>query len=113
MSAYKKIMANTCIVAGLLMVCLVFIAGLASAGTLTVHLEHSLEYDKKVDSIIKAELISRTENKTATIINGQARFNLTANDTGDQFIRINDLASDLIPTRIDDPTKDINQVRWR
>ncbi len=93
--------------------------GLVAAGTLTVSLQHSL--DGKGDiiratSITKADIVSPfispeegSTYKTATIINGIAQFNLSANDTGDRFIRINDLNDDLIPTRIDDPTKDINQ----
>jgi hypothetical protein len=91
-------------VAGLV-IWLVLGSGLAVAGTLTVSLEHS--------TITKAELISSlnfpAENKTAAIINGKAQFNLNANDTGDRFIIINDLINDPIPTRIGDPTKDINQ----
>ncbi len=45
----------------------------------------------------------------ATITNGTARFNLNAGDAGNRYIMINNLYSDLIPTRIDDPTKDIHQ----
>jgi hypothetical protein len=91
---------------------LVLGTGLAAAGTLFVNLSPSLDGKEgiiKATSIMKAELISPAENKTGIIINGQARFNLTANDAGEGFIRINDLISDPIPTRIDDPTKDINQ----
>ncbi len=93
--------------------------GLAAAGTLTVSLQPSLDGKWEIiraTSITKADpvspFISPKEGaiyKTATIINGIAQFNLSANDTGDRFIRINDLNDDLIPTRIDDPTKDINQ----
>jgi hypothetical protein len=53
----------------------------------------------------------------ATITNGTARFTLRSNgyagnpygDAGNRYIMINNLYSDLIPTRIDDPTKDIHQ----
>lgn len=56
----------------------------------------------------------------ATITNGTARtarFNLRSNgyignpygDAGNRYIMINNLYNDLIPTRIDDPTKDIHQ----
>lgn len=45
----------------------------------------------------------------ATINNGTARFNLSDGDAGGRYIMINNLYSDLIPTRIDDPTKDIHQ----
>ncbi len=54
-------------------------------------------------------IIYNTAYKTATIINGTAQFNLSAADAGDRFIRINDLNDNLIPTRIDDPTKGIAQ----
>ena len=61
-----------------------------------------------------------TSYKNATIINGTAKFNLSTGDVssgyysgsqleGASVMRINDLNDDLIPTRIDDPTKDIHQ----
>lgn len=99
-------------------ICLILGTGLAAAGTLTVSLQPSLggKGTIKAESITKADLVSPfispeegSTYKTATIINGIAHFNLSANDTGDRFIRINDLNDNLIPTRIDDPTKDINQ----
>ncbi|MDW7727712.1 MAG: hypothetical protein SCH70_11500 [Candidatus Methanoperedens sp.] len=109
---------------------------LVAAGTLTVSLLPSLDDDGVVrtTSITKAVLsspdgalpdgsfaISRgvygviynTAYKNATITNGTAQFNLSAGDTGYRFIRINDLNDNLIPTRIDDPTKDINQFVGR
>ncbi len=113
-------------------ICLILGTRLAAAGTLTVSLSPSLDDDGVIRtmSIMKAVLsspdgalpdgsfaISRggygvmynTAYKNATITNGTAQFNLSAGDTGDRFIRINDLNDNLIPIRIDDPTKDINQ----
>lgn len=103
-----------------------------AGGTLTASLSPSLDGkgDIRATSITKAVLSSpdgalpggsfvissggygiiySTAYKTATIINGTAQFNLSAGDAGDRFIRINDLNDNLIPTRIDDPTKGIAQ----
>ncbi len=107
-----------------------------AGGTLTVSLQPDLDGkgDIRATSITKALLSSpdgalpsdsfaigsgvsgviyNTAYKTATIINGTAQFNLSAEDEGDRFIRINDLNDNLIPTRIDDPTKNINQFVGR
>jgi hypothetical protein len=54
---------------------------------------------------------------SATITNGTARFSLRSygyagnpfGDAGNRYIMINNLWGDLIPTRIDDPMKDIHQ----
>ncbi|WAM22682.1 MAG: hypothetical protein OI715_00885 (plasmid) [Candidatus Methanoperedens sp.] len=136
MKKHKRNLVNKSIVAGLV-VSLILGTGLAAAGTLTVSLSPSL--DNKGDpiratAITKAVLSSpdgalpdgsfvisksgyrgtynpafKTAYKTATIINGTAQFNLSAEDAGDRFIRINDLNDNLIPTRIDEPTKGIVQ----
>jgi hypothetical protein len=132
MKKHKRNVVNKSIVAGLV-VSLILGTGLAAAGTLTVILQPSLGSQGdtiRATSITKAVLsspdgvlpnglfvISRGESgvtyntsyKTATIINGTAQFNLSAGDAGDRFIRINDLNDNLIPTRIDDPTKGIAQ----
>lgn len=65
----------------------------------------------KVTSIMKAELLNTDGSiaKTAVIANNVAKFNLSRIHTGDYFIRINDLSDDLVPTRIDNVTKSINQ----
>lgn len=130
MKKYKRNLVNKSIVVGLV-VSLLLGTGLVSAGTLTVSLQPSLDGNGtiKATSITKAVLsspdgalpdgsfgLSRggyggkydTAYKNATIINGTAQFNLSIGDAGDRFIRINDLNDYLIPTRIDDPTKDVH-----
>ncbi len=85
----------------------------AAAGTLTLTLEPSLDGggDTKAPTITKAELLSTAGAaiKTATMKAGAAEFDLSNVKAGDYFIRVNGLASDLVPTRIDDPTKSISQ----
>jgi hypothetical protein len=98
-------------------ICLILGTGLAAAGTLTVSLAPSL--DSKGDiimatSITKAELLRMDYNSTVTKVTGTvagftALFNLSGIAPGDYFIRVNGLTDNLIPTRIDDPTKDTNQ----
>jgi hypothetical protein len=103
---------------------LVLGTGLASAGTLTVTLEPSLDGSGtvKATSITNATL-SRliyilhpgiNPNTVATITNGTAQFNLSGGvDSADREFWINNLYEDSIPTRIDDPTKDIHQFVGR
>lgn len=88
--------------------------GAAQSGKLTLSLQTSLDSSGdsiKATSITKAELLSTTGTviNTATIIGGTARFDLSGVQAGDYFIRVNDRADDLVPTRIDDPTEDIVQ----
>ncbi len=111
-------------------ICLILGTSLAAAGTLTLTLEPSLDGrgDIKATSITQAilstyyngMLICRynatynnysncTPYKAATITNGTAQFNLSERDAGSRYIMINNFSGDLIPTRIDDPTKDIHQ----
>ncbi len=99
-----------------LLIWLVLVTGLVAAqtgGKLTLSLQPSLDGDGsiKATSITKAELLGTdgTVVKTATIIGVNAQFDLSGVAAGDYFIRVNGLADDLVPTRIDDPTKDINQ----
>jgi len=68
--------------------------------------------DVKAPSITKAELLNTRGAvvKTATLNAGNAQFDLSNLKAGDYFIRVNGLASDLVPTRIDDPTKSISQL---
>ncbi len=100
--------------------------GLAAAGTLTLTLEPSLDGkgDIRATSITDAKLsdfqgimvLNDKIYNAATITNGTARFSLRSNgyewnpygDAGNRYIMINNLYSDLIPTRIE-PTKDIHQ----
>ncbi len=109
-------------------ICLILGTGLAAAGTLTLTLEPSIDGkgDIKATSITQA-LLSRYDGimiicrvyspcityKAATITNGTAKFNLSNEDAGTRYIMINNLSDDNIPTRIDDPTKDIQQFVGR
>lgn len=87
--------------------------GIPAIGVLTLSLEPSLDGggDIKATTITSAELLSFTSAviKTATITGGGAQFNLSGLAIGDYFIRVNGLSDDLIPTRIDDPTRAISQ----
>ena len=92
--------------------------GLAAAGILTVTLEPGLDGkgDIRVMSLTDAKLcdfqgicvLNGIPYKAATITNGTAQFSLSERDAGARLITINNL-DELIPTRIDDPTKDIHQ----
>ncbi len=107
-------------------ICLILGTGLAAAetGRLILTLEPSLDGkgDIKATSITDAKLsdfqgilvLNGIAYKAANITNGTAQFNLSAGqfpyrDEGDRYIMINNLSGDLIPTRIDDPTKDVHQ----
>ncbi len=111
-------------------ICLILGTSLAAAGTLTLTLEPSLDGkgDIKATSITQALLSTYYEEmmicrynttynnysnctpyKAATITNGTAQFNLSERDAGNRYIMINNFSGDIIPTRIDDPTKDIHQ----
>ncbi len=109
-------------VAGL--VILLLCTGLVSAGTLTVSLEPSLDGNGtiKATSITNATLARLVyilhpginPNTVATITDGTAQFNLSGGvDEADRLFWINNLYEDSIPTRIDDPTKDIQQFVGR
>jgi len=103
----------------ILVIWLILATGSAAAGTLTLTLEPSLDGkgDIRATSITDAKLcdfqgicvLNGIPYKTATITNGTAKFSLSDRDTGARLILINNLNDDLIPTRIDDPTKDIHQ----
>ncbi len=92
--------------------------GLASAGTLTFSLSPSL--DSKGDiiraiSITKAELLDVNVTITepaaigTVVSDNTAQFDLSDVKPGDYFIRLNNRSDYIFPTRIEDPTKDINQ----
>jgi len=85
----------------------------AEGGKLILSLQPSLdgEGNIKATSITGAELISPdgTVMANSVVSGGKAQFNLSGIDSGDYFIRVNGLADDLIPTRIDDATTDVNQ----
>ncbi len=99
-------------------ICLILGTGSADAGTLTLTLEPSLDGKGNIraTSITDAKLcdfqgicvLNGIPYKAATIINGTAKFSLSDRDAGARLILINNL-EELIPTRIDDPTKDIHQ----
>ncbi len=118
------------IIAGLLMILLISGTGLAAAGTLTLTLEPSLDgkgeiratsiTDAKLSDVEGIFVLNGITYNAATITNDTARFSLrnygmagnpyvNAGDSGSRYIMINNLYEDLIPTRIDDPTKDIHQ----
>lgn len=86
--------------------------------TLTLRLAAELDTSAgtvKVTSITHAELLNtaRTVVKTARIRNGAARFPLTGLTAGHYFIRVNGLASDLVPTRISNPAASLRQYVGR
>ncbi len=85
----------------------------AAGGKLILSLQPGLdgEGDVKATSITKAEL---TSPDGIVMINGDVsggtvQFNLSGIDAGDYFIRVNDLADDLVPTRVDDTATAVNQ----
>ena len=84
-----------------------------TAGILTLSLQPGLDGkgDIKATSITSAELLGLDGAviKTATLTGGTAQFDLGSIAGGDYFISVNNLADDLVPTRIDDPTKATNQ----
>ena len=84
-----------------------------AAGKLTLSLQPSLdgEGDIKATSITKAELLGTdgTVMMNGTVAGGTAQFNLSGIAAGDYFIRVNDLADDLVPTRIDNPANITSQ----
>ena len=129
MEKYRRSSVNKFIVVGLV-VWLILGTGLAAAGTLTLTLDPSLDCKGGIKAVSITQailstyyngmLICRynatynnysncTPYKAATITNGTAQFNLSERDAGSRYIMINNLSGDLIPTRIDDPTKDIQQ----
>ena len=90
-----------------------FVAAQTSTSILAITLQPSLDSGGviKVTSITKTELLNTDGSvaNAAVVANNVAKFNLSELHTGDYFVRINDLSDDLIPTRIDDITKSINQ----
>jgi len=117
MNTHRKHLVNKSLIG--LVVCLTLFIVLAAAqtsmaaGILTLSLQPGLDGkgDIKVTSITSAELLGLdgTVIKMATLTGGTAQFDLGSIGGGDYFIRVNNLADDLVPTRIDDPTKAINQ----
>jgi hypothetical protein len=101
-----------------LLIWLVLVTGLVvaqagTAGKLTLSLQPSLDSEGNImaTTITKAELLGTdgTVMVIGTVTGGTAQFNLSSIAPGDYFIRVNDLADNLVPTRIDDPTKAISQ----
>ncbi|MBM3474225.1 MAG: hypothetical protein FJX75_13230 [Armatimonadetes bacterium] len=85
-----------------------------AAPTLTLSLSTQLDTSPgavKATSITQAELLNtaKTLVKTATIAGGAAQFDLTGLAAGHYFIRVNALASDLVPTKIDNPALSMTQ----
>ena len=85
----------------------------ATGGNLMLSLQPGLDGEGivKATSIISAVLSSPdgTVMINGSVSGGTAAFNLSGIDAGDYFIKVNDLADDLVPTRIDDPTTVVNQ----
>jgi hypothetical protein len=86
----------------------------AAAPTLTVSLSTQLDTSAgavKATAITQGELFNTAKVlvKTATISGGAAKFGLTGLTAGHYFIRVNALASDLVPTKIDNPAVSMTQ----
>ena len=66
----------------------------------------------KAASFTKLELVSPagTVIKTAAVTGTSASVDFGSVTAGDYFLRVNSLADDLVPTRIDDPSKDLAQT---
>lgn len=116
MNTFKRSLVNK-IAAGLLIFFLlsmgIVAVQAAEVGRLTLSLQPGLdrEGDLKATSITGAELLGTdgTVIINGAIAGGSVQFNLSGIAAGDYFIRVNNLVDDLVPTRIDDPMKDINQ----
>lgn len=88
--------------------------GATSGPSLTLSLDSTIDADdgtSKATSITAALLLDKTGATvgTATISGGNAVFSLSGVSAGDFFIEVNGDTADLVPTRIDDPTKDLEQ----
>ncbi len=88
--------------------------GLTAPAKLVLSLDPTLDGQNdsvKVTTITSADLKNGTGTTiaAATIGFGDATFSLSAVAAGDYFIAINGDLDDLVPTRIDDPTKDVRQ----
>lgn len=96
-----------------LTLCIGLVAAQTTTGRLTLSLQPGLDGkgDIKATSITSAELLGLDGAviKTATLTGGKAQFDLGSIAGGNYFIRVNNLADDLVPTRIDDPLKATNQ----
>jgi hypothetical protein len=119
MKKHKRNLVNKSIVVGL-MVWLLLGTGLAAAGTLTVSLQPGLDGNGTIlaDSLTKAELLERSVDinvpaAVGTVADNTVLFNLSVIKPGDYYIRLNNRSDYLIPTLIDDPTKDISQFVGR
>ncbi len=113
MNTHRKHVVNKSLIG--VMVWLTLCTGLAAAqtGMLTLSLQPGLDSDGdiKATTITTAELLGTdgTVMITATLAGGTAQFDLSNISAGDYFIRVNGLSDDLVPTRIDDPTKAVSQ----
>lgn len=91
--------------------------GGGSSGSLALSLSSSLDGDgaSKATTITSAQLLdtSGPVAATATIAGGVATFDLSGVTAGDYFILVNNLADDLVPTRIDDASADTTQLVGR
>jgi hypothetical protein len=84
-----------------------------SSANLTLTLDATLNTTgtSKVTSITSAQLLDTTGAvvSTGTINSGAAVLPMTGLTAGDYFIRLNNLANDLVPTRIDNPATSLAQ----
>jgi len=86
---------------------------LSAVATLTLSLSTTLDNvtgTVKATSITSADLLQKgAVVKTATMAGGSAQFDMTGLANGDYFIRVNNLAADLVPTRITNATTSFTQ----
>lgn len=85
-----------------------------TGGKLTLSLDVTIDGDDgtvKATSITSAILLNTAGSAiaSATISGGTAVFSLAGVAAGDYFINVNADADDLVPTRIDDPSIDVDQ----
>jgi len=85
----------------------------ASSSKLTLNIDASLNDSaaSKATSITTAELLDTSGSvvANATLNAGAAQFDLTGLTTGNYFIRVNNLATDLVPTRLDSVSVNVTQ----
>lgn len=86
----------------------------ATVGSLTLTLDPTIDIagdTVKATSITSVDLLapSGTTLASLTVAGGAAIVSLAGLTRGDYFLRVNGDDDDLVPTRVDDPTKDVSQ----
>ena len=89
-------------------------ADAASVGSLTLTLDPTIDVagdTVKAASITSVDLLATSGAKlaSATVSAGAAVISLAGMTPGDYFLKVNGDDDDLVPTRIDDPSKDVSQ----